>query len=165
EFIETAGRVDSSCATSFAPGYAVGRFPVRAADAVPARVDPGARDNSTATDRRIATVAWGAAYDALQQGFVGPPEGKAFGLRGGHYRYRFGDTRDKVVLDGVRFASDVAVTGHTGYEYATGVTKTLLDVSVGGRQIGRLQITGQLFPHLESLKVRGRLNAHRVALL
>ena len=165
EFIETAGPVDSSCAASFAPGYAVGRFPVKAADAVPARVDPDARDSSTAADRRIATAAWAAAYDALQQGFVGPPEGKAFGLRGGDYLYRFGDTRDKVLLDGVRFTSDVAVSGHTGYEYATGVTKTLLDVSMNGQQIGRLQITGQLFPHIESLKVRGRLNGHRVALL
>ncbi len=165
EFIETAAPVDSSCSTSFAPGYAVGRFPAKAADAVPAWVDPGARDSSTAADRRIATAAWSAAYDALQQGFVGPPEAKAFGLRGGHYRYRFGDTRDKVVLDGVRFTSDVAVSGHTGYEYATGSTNTLLDVSFGGRRIGRLQITGQLFPHVASLTVRGRLNGHRVALL
>ena len=157
--------VDSTCSTSFAPGYAVGRFPVKAADAVPARVDPGAGDSSTAMDRRIATAAWSAAYDALQQGFVGPPEAKAFGLRGGHYRYRFGDTRDKVVLDGVRFTSDVAVSGHTGYDYATGATKTLLDVSVGGRGVGRLRITGQLFPHDGSLTVRGRLNGHRVALL
>ena len=165
EFIESAGPVDSSCSTSFAPGYAVGRFPVRAADAVPARVDPGAGDSSTAADRRIATAAWSAAYDALQQGFVGPPEAKAFGLRGGRYRYRFGDARDKVVLDGVRFTADVAVSGHTGYDYATGITKTLLDVSVGGLRIGRLQITGQLFPHVEPLRVRGRLNGHRVALL
>jgi hypothetical protein len=157
--------VDSTCSTSFAPGYAVGRFPVKAADAVPARVDPGAGDSSTAADRRIATAAWSAAYDALQQGFVGPPEAKAFGLRGGHYRYRFGDTRDKVVLDGVRLTSDVAVSGHTGYDYATGSTKTLLDVSVGGRVIGRLRISGQLFPHVDSLTARGRLNGHRVALL
>ena len=165
EFIETGGPVDSSCSTSFAPGYAVGRFPLTAADAVAARVDPGARDASTAADRRIATAAWSAAYDALQQGFVGPPEGTAFGLRGGQYRYRFGDTRDKVVLSGVRFTTDVAVSGHTGYEYATGTTKTLLNVTMGGRHIGRLKITGQLFPHVESLAVRGRLNGHRVALL
>jgi pimeloyl-ACP methyl ester carboxylesterase len=165
EFIDGAGPVDTTCSTSFAPGYAVGRFPVKAADAVPARVDPGAGDSSTAMDRRIATAAWSAAYDALQQGFVGPPEAKAIGLRGGRYRYRFGDTRDKVVLDGVRFTSDVAVSGHTGYDYATGTTKTLLDVSVGGRGIGRLRITGQLFPHEGSLTVRGRLNGHRVALL
>ena len=165
EFIDSAGPVDSTCSTSFAPGYAVGRFPVKAGDAVPARVDPGAGDSSTAMDRRIATAAWSAAYDALQQGFVGPPEAKAFGLRGGRYRYRFGDTRDKVVLDGVRFTSDVAVSGHTGYDYATGTTKTLLDVSMGGRGIGRLRITGQLFPHDGPLTVRGRLNGHRVALL
>ena len=30
ELIESAGPVDSSCSTSFAPGYAVGRFPVKA---------------------------------------------------------------------------------------------------------------------------------------
>ena len=149
---------------SFAPGYAVGRFPLKAADAVPARVDPGARDSSTAIDRRIATAAWSAAYDALQQGFVGPPEGSALGLRGGHYRYRFGDTRDKVVLRGVRFTTDIAVSGLTGYVYATGTTKTLLEVTMGGRRIGRLKITGQLFPHVESLTVRGSLNGHRVAL-
>jgi hypothetical protein len=38
-------------------------------------------------------------------------------------------------------------------------------VSVGGHGIGRLKITGQLFPHVEPLTVRGRLNGHRVALL
>ena len=165
EFIESAAPVDSTCSTSFAPGYAVGRFPVKAADAVPARVDPGAGDSSTAADRRIATAAWSAAYDALQQGFVGPPEAKAFGLRGGRYHYRFGDTGDRVALDDVRFTSDVAVSGLTGYDYATGATKTLLDVSLGGRGIGRLRITGQLFPHVGALTVRGRLNGHRVALL
>ena len=86
-------------------------------------------------------------------------------MRGGRYHYRFGDTRDKVVLDGVRFTSDVAVSGHTGYDYATGTTKTMLDVSVSGHHIGHLQITGRLFPHLEPLTVRGRLNGHRIALL
>jgi pimeloyl-ACP methyl ester carboxylesterase len=165
EFIESAGPVDPTCSTSFAPGYAVGRFAVKAADAAPARVDPGAGDASTAADRRIATAAWSAAYDALQQGFVGPPEATALGLRGGRYHYRFGDTRDKVMLNGVRFTSDVAVSGHTGYDYATGTTKTLLDVSVSGRDIGRLKITGQLFPHSGSLTLRGRLNGHRLALL
>jgi hypothetical protein len=154
EFIETGGPVDSSCSTSFAPGYAVGRFPLKAADAVAARVDPGARDASTTADRRIATAAWSAAYDALQQGFVGPPEGTAFGLRGGHYRYRFDGTRDKVVLSGVRFTTDVAVSGLTGYEYATGTTKTLLNVTMDGRHIGRLRSPGTL-PHVESLTVRG----------
>jgi hypothetical protein len=38
-------------------------------------------------------------------------------------------------------------------------------VSVGGRVIGRLRISGQLFPHVDSLTARGRLNGHRVALL
>ena len=65
----------------------------------------------------------------------------------------------------MRFTTDVAVSGHTGYEYATGTTKTLLNVAMDGRHIGRLKITGQLFPHVESLTVRGRLNGHRVALL
>jgi hypothetical protein len=105
------------------------------------------------------------SHRALQQGFVGPPQATAYGLRGGRYRYRFGDSRDKVVLDAVRFTSDVAVTAYTGYVDATGTTKSLLAVSVGGRRIGRLQITGQVFPHLAPLTVRGRLNGHRVALL
>jgi hypothetical protein len=38
-------------------------------------------------------------------------------------------------------------------------------VSVGGRGIGGLRISGQLFPHDGSLTVRGHLNGHRVALL
>ena len=165
EFIASASQVDAACSSLFAPGYAVGRFPVRAADAAPAQVDPGARDASTAAERRIVTAAWSAAYDALQQGFVGPPEAVAHGLRGGRYHYRFGDSRDKVVLDGVRFTSDVAVSGHTGYDYATGDTNTLLEVSVNGRRIGRLQLTGRLFPHAGPLAVRGRLDGHRIALL
>jgi hypothetical protein len=49
--------------------------------------------------------------------------------------------------------------------YATGYTNTLLDVSVNGSRSGRLQIVGQLFPHTGPLRVRGRLDGHRIALL
>jgi pimeloyl-ACP methyl ester carboxylesterase len=165
QFVLTAAPVDPACAAAFTPAYAVGRFPLTAADATPATQAPHGGDRSTPRERRIVTAAWGAAYDAVQHSFVGPPEATGDALRGGTFRYSFGTDQECVRLDGARFTTDVAVSGLTGYRYTDGTTDTRLLLRVHGRLIGALRIQGQLFPHTQPLSVTGTLDGNRVALL
>jgi pimeloyl-ACP methyl ester carboxylesterase len=96
EYIETLRIGDTSCAsnpnepfhafgastTTAVPYRAVARFPRLAAQAIPAKVDPEGNDASTASDRRVASVAWSTIDDALTQAArVSGSTGR--GLRGG----------------------------------------------------------------------------------
>ena len=92
-FVETAAPVDASCAARFNQVYAVGEFARRAADAPAPPADR--HDASTKLDRRVAGVAWAAAYDALQRTFRMGGESGA-GLRGGTFTRGGDEAKDSL---------------------------------------------------------------------
>ena len=80
-FIAAYATGDTSCAadvntpfhtlleppSSFIPYHGVGRFPVHADDAVPARVDPTGINRGDKQDRQVASVAWSTVLDAIMR--------------------------------------------------------------------------------------------------
>ena len=105
-------------------------------------------------------MAWAAAYDAVQRTFrMGGDRGA--GLRGGTFtRRRRGD---RARLHRVRFAGDVAVSGHA--RLAGGEVVAELDVDGPGAEDGTLRVTGRVFPHTSLLTARGVIGGRRVAVL
>jgi pimeloyl-ACP methyl ester carboxylesterase len=145
-FIETAARVDARCAARFDPPYGVGHFTRRA----------GHRR------RAVARAAWAAAYDAIQRAFrMGGDTGA--GLRGGTFALAGDWPVVDLDYDRVRFASDVAVSGHAHVDFDEGGIAA--DLVVDGEVDGRLRIEGRLFPHTAPLTARGTLGGRPVAVL
>ena len=158
-FIDTAAPVDADCASRFNPTYGVGEFSRRAAEAPAPPPAPG--DASRRLDRRVAAVAWAAAYDAIQRSFrMGG--GAGVGLRGGSFSV---DGGTEFAYEGVRFAADVAVRGSAHVDYSTGAVSADLVVDGPGAEDGSLSIAGRLFPHTGPLPARGEIGGRRVAVL
>lgn len=91
---------------------AIGRFPLRARGARPARARRA--DRSRTIDRRVATVAWLTLQDALRlNGFVPTQTVKGVGLRGGRFVGAFSEEQSAVVfrLQRLRFSRDVRISG------------------------------------------------------
>jgi pimeloyl-ACP methyl ester carboxylesterase len=159
-FIETARPVDATCAARFNPTYGVAKFPRRARHAAPAPTDPGGHDGSRRLDRRVAAMAWAAAYDGIQR-FFRMGGGSGAGLRGGTF------TVDGTTLtyDRVRFARDVAVSGSAEIDFDSGEVTADLIVDGPGAEDGALHLAGRLFPHTSPLPATGRIGDRRVAVL
>lgn len=130
---------------------ALGRFP-RVTRDVPPALGVGVRGQ----ERRLVAAAFGTAVDALarrnpyaslEAGLVEEP-----GLRGG--RIRFDDTNGKVVLTGVRYVSDLAVSGHVSY----GAGPATAVLQVGGHE---LRLTWQPFRAESATTVTGTLDSRR----
>jgi pimeloyl-ACP methyl ester carboxylesterase len=158
-FIETAAPVDAGCASQFNPTYGVGEFSLRAAQAPLPPDAPG--DRSGRLDRRVAAVAWAAAYDAIQRSFrMGG--GTGVGLRGGSFSV---DGGTDFAYEGVRFAADVAVSGGAHVDYSIRTVSADLVVDAPGGEDGTLAIAGRLFPHTGPLPARGTIGGRPVAVL
>jgi hypothetical protein len=158
-FVQAAAPVDASCAARFNPAYGVGRFVRRAAEADAPPADRG--DRSCVLDRRVAAMAWAAAYDAIQRSSRMSGEGSGVGLRGGTFTTDF----NAFTYDRVRFASDVAVSGSGHVDWDSGEVTLDLTIDGPGREDGSLHIEGKAFPHTESLRARGAIGGRRVAVL
>jgi pimeloyl-ACP methyl ester carboxylesterase len=163
-FIETASRVDASCASRFNPTYGVGVFARRAQDARPAPVDPAAGDASRRLDRRVAAAAWAAAYDAIQRSFR-MSGGSGVGLRGGSFTVGGAGPTVDLAYDGVRFAGDVSSSGSAHVDFDTGHVTADLAVDGPGGEDGTLRVAGRLFPHTSPLPASGVIGGRRVAVL
>lgn len=158
-FIETAAPVDAGCASHFNPAYGVRAFPRRARAAAAAPVDPAGDDASRPRDRRVAAMAWAAAYDAIQRFFrMGGDTGA--GLRGGTFHVVADGPTVDFTYDGVRFAADVPVSGTAHLDFDTG--EVVADLTTRG---GSARIAGRLFPHTSPLPARGVIGGRRVAVL
>jgi pimeloyl-ACP methyl ester carboxylesterase len=165
EFIEHPGPVDARCAKDFNPTYALADFPRLSLLAKTPAVEPGQGDRSTVLDRKVARMAWAAAYDAIQRTFRAPGE-RGAGLRGGTFSIAGTDPGFRNLLDRARFAADVAASGEAEVDFSTGGTVTAdLEVDGPGGLDGALQVSGRLFPHTESVSVRGTIGGRRVAVL
>ena len=131
---------------------ALGTFP-RVTRDVPPALGVGVRGGQ---EGRLVAAAFGTAVDALarrnpyaslEAGLVEEP-----GLRGG--QIRFDDTNGKVVLTGVRYVSDLAVTGHVSY----GAGPATAVLQVGGHE---LRLTWQPFRAESATTVTGTLDGRR----
>ena len=167
-FVKTKGTGDTSCAATNDDLFsypAVGRFPLVAADAVPAT--PAAGDASTPVDRQVVSAATYAVTDAFRRGFGPRPIEKGAGLRGGTFTLEFGDTHATEQLTGVRFTTDVAVSGESTYEYAAQLLEATVTVDGPGAEDGDLHVQGVWYGFgvpTTVLQVTGTIGGRAVAL-
>jgi pimeloyl-ACP methyl ester carboxylesterase len=160
---------NTSCASrpqAFVPS--VGEFPIVAAQAAPARPDPGGGNEADARVRRIATVVASAVKDAIARAelaFFGPGEVQTRGLRGGQIEFLFRGKNGfdwRMNLTGVRFSRDVAVTGHIHWGTSPEIRARL---EVRGAARGSLSISTPGYLIDRWFEVRGRLDGQRVAVI
>ena len=166
-FIANLKASKTGCAKDVFPMWAaVGRFAETAAEARQARRARG--DDSTALQRKIATVAAAAVTDAFRRIFMqsGPNVGR--GLRGGSFETDFSQQGPESELDNVRFARDVAVSGDALYRFEDETIHADVKVRGPAGEDGHLRIHGAWFSFYNkpatSFKLRGRLGGHEVAL-
>jgi len=192
-FIATGATGDTSCAadvttpfhrigeppSSFVPYHGVGRFPVRAADAIPARTDPTGIDQADQQDRKIASVAGSTILDAFMRAqrmnLMTGTTGR--GLRGGSYTVTPSPTTTTIDFNTVRFTNDVTVTGHATRDLATNTIDAQVTVvqandqsgsqqAHGSQRQGTLTFHGILYtPSKPDGQIRGTIDGHQVALL
>ena len=143
----------------------VGRFPRQGQQAPPAQVDPSATDDSTPSDRRIASVAWSTVEDAIYRSLrmLG---NTGRGLRGGTYTVARTDTSTTITYTGVRFANDVAVSGTATLDRTTSTLAATIDVNGTGSHDGTLTLHATLWdPTHPTAQIRGTIRGRTVALL
>jgi pimeloyl-ACP methyl ester carboxylesterase len=111
QFIETLQVGDTSCTKVPETIWpALGRFPLHAADARPAQVDPNQGNQIGEAERKVVTVAVATAIDALQRTTLGG--GNGVGLRAGRFQTSYdADGNQITTLTNCAFAKDVTVNG------------------------------------------------------
>jgi pimeloyl-ACP methyl ester carboxylesterase len=115
---------NTSCAARVAPIHAVGTYPQRLADAVPATARPGNKAGPAAL--RAVTVALASVGDEISReplltGLVDR------GLRGGTVRFSGGNVL-RIALHGVRWVTNATITGTALWNQATGQVVARLTV-------------------------------------
>jgi hypothetical protein len=165
-FLEARQVTDASCAKSPAVVFpAVGRFPLLAAGARPAAVDPHGSNQIGIAERKVVTVAVAAATDALQRSFIGSGDG--VGLRGGTFHTDKSDTWT-TRLTNCAFSQDVVVSGTVAWNAASDASFTA-DLTVGGPGTsgGTLHVQGfwQAPGPVGNFSVSGNLGNKQVAAL
>ncbi|MDP9189965.1 MAG: alpha/beta hydrolase [Actinomycetota bacterium] len=145
---------------------AIGRFPLRARGARPARARRA--DRSRTIDRRVVTVAWLTLQDALRlNGFVPTQTVKGVGLRGGRFVGAFSEEQSAVVfrLRRLRFSRDVRISGRAKLAFGeTSVATARVRVNGPRGADGRLTLRGRWFgPGARTIRITGQLGGRRVA--
>jgi pimeloyl-ACP methyl ester carboxylesterase len=168
-FIRNLKPGNTKCARTFPDENstpAVGSFPLEAADAAEASVDGGG-DQSTPTDRKVATVAAAAVTDAFRRTFLQSQPGPGPGLRGGTFTSSFGKSSASDKLTGDRFAQDVAVSGSARYVFSSQSIKApAMTVDGPGSEDGTLSVSGVWFGfgvRTTVLKVTGTLGGRSIS--
>ncbi len=140
----------------------VARFPERAGQAIPAQNDPTRDLHTSKFDRRIATVTWLTAVDAVYRlprmtGTTGR------GLRGGSYTVTRAADTTRIDYQQSRFTEDVFVSGHLTLDRSNTLTG-LVRVSGPGRRTGALTIKAVLWdPSHPWATLQGTLNGREIA--
>ncbi|MBV8146212.1 MAG: alpha/beta fold hydrolase [Gammaproteobacteria bacterium] len=175
QFFETLQVGDKSCTETpetFWP--ALGRFPLTAADARPAQVDPAEANEIGVAERRVVSVAVATAMDALKRTALGPigggaTSGNGVGLRAGTFESTVdANGNETTSLKNCSFATDVAVNGTV--TWASGSDMSLvadLVVTGSGTAGGALHIDGAFDAPgpVGSFKISGVLGGRKVAVL
>ena len=171
QFFETLQVGDTSCTkTPETVWPAVGRFPLIAADAHPAGVDPAGHNEIDKSERRVVTVAVATVIDALKRSNISlgnGGSGNGVGLRAGTFQTSFDSTGNQTtVLSDCAFASDVMVNGtvlwRTDLSFVADVTVTGPGTAGGSLHIeGAFQLPGPV----GTFKISGKLGGREVAAL
>jgi pimeloyl-ACP methyl ester carboxylesterase len=165
-FFETLQVGDTSCTkTPETVWPALGRFPLAAAEAQPAEVDPNGNNQIGEAERKVVTVAVATGIDALKRRAIGSGNGE--GLRAVTFQTSFdADGNQITTLTNCSFASDVTVNGTV----MLGTDQSLVaDLTVGGAGTagGTLHIEGiwRAPGPVEEIKVSGAIGGQQVAVL
>jgi len=165
-FIETLDLGDTSCASGVETVYpAVGRFPLLAKDARPARSATSGNQIGI-PERKVLTVAIAALLHVLKRIIVNNFSGDGPCLRAGGFHVEFGESGIKVALNGCAFAEDVVVSGTILANFDSTLTADLF-VSGPGTRDGSLHVDGNFLAPgaVGDFKVSGDLGGHQVAVL
>jgi pimeloyl-ACP methyl ester carboxylesterase len=166
QFFETLQVGDTSCAqTPETVWPALGRFPLIAADARPAEVDPNGGNQIGEAERKVVTVAVATAIDALKRTTIGSVNG--VGLRAGTFQTGFDPDGNQITtLTNCSFANDVTVNGTVTWGAALSFAADLT-VSGTGTAGGTLHIEGtwEAPGPVGDFKVSGTLGGQNVAVL
>ena len=141
QFIETLQVGDTSCTkTPETIWPALGRFPLVAADARPAQIDPAGGNQVGLQERKVITVAVATAIDALNRASIG--SGNGVGLRAGTFQTSVDTNGNQTTsLTDCAFATDVSVNGTVLW----GADKSFVaDLTVNGKGTagGTLHVEG-----------------------
>jgi pimeloyl-ACP methyl ester carboxylesterase len=166
QFFEYLAIGDTTCTkTPETVWPAVGRFPLVAADARPAEVDPAGTNEIGVAERKVVTVAVATAIDALKRSTIGG--GNGAGLRAGNFESSVdANGNQTTTLTGCAFAKDVTVSGSLLW----GADKSFvadLSVSGTGTSVGNLHVTGtwEAPGPVGNFRVSGTLGGAAVAVL
>jgi pimeloyl-ACP methyl ester carboxylesterase len=116
----------------------LGAFPLTTAEASAA--DRLGGDGSTATDGKIAAVAWATVEDAVYRS-LRMTGGQGRGLRGGTYTV----SANGIDLHADKFSVDTAVSGHVTFDKATDAVTADVTISGPGGSTGKLTMTARLW--------------------
>ncbi len=144
---------------------ALGRFPLQAADARPAEIDPDGTNQIGEDERKVVTVAVATALDALKRTSIG--DGTGVGLRAGTFETSFDDNGNQTItLTNCAFAKDVTVNGAVVWGGDLSLAADL-KVSGTGTAGGTLHLEGtwQAPGSVGNFKISGTLGGRQVAVL
>lgn len=171
QFFETLQVGDTSCTEAPETVWpALGRFPVIAAHARPAEVDPAGGNEINVHERKVVTVAVATAIDALKRSTVGSGSGvggSGMGLRTGTFHFTVdANGNQTTILKNCSFATDVIVNGTLLWGSDMSLAAGLA-VSRSGTAGGTLHIAGtyQASGPVGSFKISGLLGGRKVAVL
>jgi hypothetical protein len=133
---------DVSCAEDVKPVRLTPFFALHAADAIPAVALPG--NAASERERALASAALQTASDAIARWYVNY-SGTDLGLRGGTWRYSQDGAVVHFMLDGARWARDLAVSGSIRWNQTDGVIDA--DLKLVADDGARGQVTGRWNDH------------------
>jgi pimeloyl-ACP methyl ester carboxylesterase len=171
QFFETLQVGDTTCTkTPETVWPALGRFPLIAADARPAEIDPAENNEIGEQERKVVTVAVATAIDALKRSTVGNGNGgsgNGVGLRAGTFQTSLDASGNQTTtLTDCVFATDVTISGTLVW----GADRSFvadLTVSGSGTASGNLHIAGawEAPGPVGNFKISGMLGGRQVAVL
>lgn len=165
-FFETLQVGDTTCTkTPETISAAVGRFPLIAADATPATIDPSGNNKIGEQERKVVTVTVATAIDALKRSTIGSGSGVC--LRAGTFQSSVDASGNQTtMLTNCGLASDVTINGSIVWGLDLSFVAHL-SVSGAGTAGGTLHVEGSFEAPgpVGSFKVSGMLGARTVAVL
>lgn len=144
---------------------AQGRFPLKAAQARPAEIDPNGDNQIGVPERKVVTVAVATAIDALKRSVMG--SGNGVGLRSGTFQSSVdGNGNQTTALVNCVFANDVTVNGTFTWWADQSLTADLT-VSGSGTAGGNLHVEGswEAPGQVGKFRISGTLGGSQVAVL
>src|SRR6516225_8096081 len=173
QFFETLQVGDTRCTeTPETVWAALGRFPLIAAHARPAELDPAGANEIGVHERKVVTVAVATALDAVKRSTLGAIGGGAAGGNGGGLRAGTFESNvdangnETTSLKNCSFATDVIVNGTVTWGSDMSLVADLT-VSGSGTAEGKLHIVGAFEAPgpVGSFKISGQLGGRKVAVL